>query len=54
MPEVGYKSHRHRRAGDNRPAADALSARHEVIRVSRNGGDYRAGIASRDSIVQLF
>ena len=37
-----------------RPVAEALSARHEVIRVGRNGGDYRADIASGDSIVQLF
>ena len=37
-----------------RPVADALSARHEVIRVGRNSGDYRADIASRDSIVRLF
>src|SRR5215216_7448590 len=37
-----------------RPVSDALSARHEVIRVGRNSGDYRADIASRDSIVQLF
>jgi NAD(P)-dependent dehydrogenase (short-subunit alcohol dehydrogenase family) len=37
-----------------RPVADALSARHEVIRVGRTGGDYRADIASRDSIVRLF
>ncbi len=37
-----------------RPVADALSARHEVIRVSRNSGDYRADIASRDSIIRLF
>jgi NAD(P)-dependent dehydrogenase (short-subunit alcohol dehydrogenase family) len=37
-----------------RPVADALSARHEVIRVGRNSGEYRADIASRDSMVRLF
>jgi nucleoside-diphosphate-sugar epimerase len=37
-----------------RPVADALSARHEVIRVGRTGGDYRADLASRESIVRLF
>lgn len=36
------------------PVADALSARHEVIRVGRNSGEYRADIASRDSVVRLF
>ena len=36
------------------PVADALSARHEVIKVGRSGGDYRADIASRDSVVRLF
>ena len=36
------------------PVADALWARHEVIRVGRKSGDYRADIASRDSIVRLF
>jgi nucleoside-diphosphate-sugar epimerase len=37
-----------------RPVADALSTRHEVIRVGRTGGDYRADIASSESIVRLF
>jgi NAD(P)-dependent dehydrogenase (short-subunit alcohol dehydrogenase family) len=36
------------------PVADALSARHEVIRVGRTSGDYHADIASKDSIVRLF
>lgn len=36
------------------PVADALSERHEVVRVGRSGGDYRADIASRESIVGLF
>jgi NAD(P)-dependent dehydrogenase (short-subunit alcohol dehydrogenase family) len=36
------------------PVADALSTRHEVIRVGRKSGDYRADIASRDSVVRLF
>ena len=33
-----------------RPVADALSARHEVVRVGRNSGDYRADIASREFV----
>ena len=37
-----------------RPVAEALSARHEVIRVGRGGGDYRADIASRESVVRLY
>ncbi len=37
-----------------RPVADALSARHEVIRAGRSSGDYRADIASGDSVVRLF
>jgi NAD(P)-dependent dehydrogenase (short-subunit alcohol dehydrogenase family) len=37
-----------------RPIAEALSARHEVVRVGRNSGAYRADIASTESIVHLF
>lgn len=36
------------------PVADALSERHEVVRVGRSSGDYRADIASRESVVGLF
>lgn len=36
------------------PVADALSPRYEVIRVGRTGGDYRADIASRESVIELF
>jgi NAD(P)-dependent dehydrogenase (short-subunit alcohol dehydrogenase family) len=37
-----------------RPVADALSARHEVIRVGRASGDYHADIASSESVIKLF
>jgi NAD(P)-dependent dehydrogenase (short-subunit alcohol dehydrogenase family) len=37
-----------------RPVVEALSTRHEVIRVGRNSGEYHADIASRDSIIELF
>ena len=36
------------------PVADALSDRHEVVRVGRTGGDYSADIASGESIARLF
>lgn len=37
-----------------RPVAEALAARHEVVRVGRGGGDYRADIASAESLARLF
>ncbi|MEI6914753.1 MAG: short chain dehydrogenase [Armatimonadota bacterium] len=34
--------------------ADALQVRHEVLRVSRTGGDYRADISDKDSLSRMF
>jgi len=37
-----------------KPVADALAARHEVVRVGHRSGDFRLDLASRESIEQLF
>lgn len=37
-----------------KPVADALSARHEVVRAGRHGGDFQLDIASRESIERFF
>jgi NAD(P)-dependent dehydrogenase (short-subunit alcohol dehydrogenase family) len=37
-----------------RPVADALAARHEVVRVGHTGGELTVDIASADSIRRLF
>lgn len=37
-----------------KPVADALAARHEVVRAGRHGGDLQVDIASRVSIEKFF
>ncbi len=37
-----------------RAVADALSARHEVVRVGRTRADYQVDLASKDSIERLY
>jgi NAD(P)-dependent dehydrogenase (short-subunit alcohol dehydrogenase family) len=37
-----------------KPVADALAARHEVVRVSRHGGDVQVDTSSRESIERFF
>jgi NAD(P)-dependent dehydrogenase (short-subunit alcohol dehydrogenase family) len=37
-----------------RAVAEALSARHEIVRVGKTRGDHRVDLSSRDSIAALF